>query len=98
MTMEENHKGQMCLFKTLLCQEGFCTECQICRDFLGMNEMKGTYNVILKAPNYIDEALLTHQNWNKVENLVTILTPKIKSALEAGARIEIERADISKKY
>ena len=24
-----NHKGQPCLYKKMLCQEGFCSECQI---------------------------------------------------------------------
>ena len=26
----EYHKGQPCVFKPLLCQEGFCNECIIC--------------------------------------------------------------------
>jgi hypothetical protein len=26
----EYHKGQPCVFKPLLCQEGFCSECIIC--------------------------------------------------------------------
>jgi hypothetical protein len=26
----EYHKGQPCVFKPLLCQEGYCSECIIC--------------------------------------------------------------------
>ncbi len=28
----EYHKGQLCRFKPLLCQEGFCAECIISRE------------------------------------------------------------------
>lgn len=24
-----NHKGLFCIYKTLLCQEGYCSECEI---------------------------------------------------------------------
>jgi len=29
-----NNKGLMCPFKPILCQEGYCTECQIYLDWL----------------------------------------------------------------
>lgn len=29
-----NNKGLMCLFKPILCQEGYCKECQIYLDWL----------------------------------------------------------------
>lgn len=30
-----NHKGTDCPYKPILCQEGFCQECQIYKDYLG---------------------------------------------------------------
>ena len=29
-----NHKGQPCIVTVRLCQEGYCTECQLYRDWL----------------------------------------------------------------
>ena len=28
-----NHKGKECPYKVILCQEGYCTECQIYTDY-----------------------------------------------------------------
>ena len=60
--------------------------------------MKGTYDVKLKAPGCVDEDLLSKQNWNVVARCVSNLSQPIKAALEAGARIEIERSDVQKEY
>jgi len=32
--ISENNKGLMCPFKPILCQEGYCKECQIYLDWL----------------------------------------------------------------
>jgi len=32
MKAEDNHKGQLCPYKNILCQEGYCSECQIYMD------------------------------------------------------------------
>ena len=37
-----NNKGLMCPFKGVVCQEGYCTECQICLDWL---KLKGKVKV-----------------------------------------------------
>jgi len=41
MTVDlENHKGEWCVIKPeILCQEGYCSECQIYKDHLKDNEL-----------------------------------------------------------
>jgi len=34
----ENNKGMMCPFKPILCQEGYCHECQIYLDWLKLEK------------------------------------------------------------
>jgi len=60
--------------------------------------MKGTYDVKLKAPNCLDVDVLRRGNWNVVVRSITNPPQPIKEALEAGARIEIERSDIPRVY
>jgi len=35
-----NNKGLMCPFKPILCQEGYCNECQIHLDWLSMHSVQ----------------------------------------------------------
>jgi hypothetical protein len=37
----ENHKGKACLFsiKVVTCQEGICKECQVYKDWIGVNKI-----------------------------------------------------------
>ena len=37
----ESNKGLMCPFKTILCEEGYCRECQIYLDWLKLKKAKG---------------------------------------------------------
>jgi len=37
----ESNKWLMCLFKTILCEEGYCRECQIHLDWLKLKKAKG---------------------------------------------------------
>ena len=30
--LEPNHKGETCPYKLIICQEGYCSECQIWRE------------------------------------------------------------------
>ena len=96
---EENRGGQRCHCKNILCQEGFCTECQIYRDFLrNEGDMKGAYNLTLKDGEHIDVHVLQNQNWYLIEKCLRNLPTIIKDALQTGYRIEVERADIQKEF
>ena len=37
----ESNKGLMCPFKPILCEEGYCRECQIYLDWLKLKNAKG---------------------------------------------------------
>lgn len=41
MTQTESRKGQQCDIKPILCQEGFCQDCQIYLDFQGHQRTMG---------------------------------------------------------
>jgi hypothetical protein len=39
-TLPVNHKGEPCIVDTKLCQEGYCSNCQIYRDYLNNTKNK----------------------------------------------------------
>ncbi len=39
--LEDNHKGTWCPYKQVLCQEGYCSECQVFLDVRGEEKQGG---------------------------------------------------------
>ena len=42
LRISENNKGLMCPFKPILCEEGYCRECQIYLDWLKLKKKPKT--------------------------------------------------------
>jgi len=49
----ESRKGQECPFKPILCEEGFCGECQVYLDYLGYLKTTGRLGSIV--PTWLQE-------------------------------------------
>lgn len=45
--IEYNHKGELCTYKDILCQEGICSRCNVAMD----NRHKDTINDICESLN-----------------------------------------------
>jgi len=43
----ESRKGQECLFKPIICEQGYCRECQIYIDYLGYLRSMGRLTNLL---------------------------------------------------
>ena len=48
-----NHKGTECQYKPILCQEGYCSDCQIYKDFQGHQRTMGR-KLWVGSPNNIN--------------------------------------------
>lgn len=53
-----NHKGTECLYKPILCQEGYCSECQVYLDYQGHQRTMGRESVVVGRKDANNEVCL----------------------------------------
>ena len=53
-----NHKGQSCLYKPIICQEGYCQDCQIYQDYQGFLRTLGRLGDRIVKTKGIPELLI----------------------------------------
>ena len=54
----ESMKGKLCPFKPILCQEGWCNDCQIYLDYKGHQRTMGRDSVVVGRKDFDDEVCL----------------------------------------